>query len=295
VKKKRFDQAYVLLTLAILFWSGNVVLGRAVHDQIPPVGLAFWRWTTAFLIVIGFAWPRLRREWTLVLRHWRIIVVLSALGVAAFNTLLYTGLHFTTAINAALMQSTMPVMIVAMSYLFFGETVSARQKAGIVVSLLGVLIIVLRGDYRLLSTLSLNPGDLWVLSAVVSYAGYSALLRKRPPLHGLSFLGVTFGIGALMLLPFYAWEGLAGKPMPLDQLTLLTILYVAVFPSILAYLCFNRGVALIGANRAGVFVYLMPVFGGILAIVFLGESFRLFHGVGIVLIASGIFLATRVD
>ncbi len=288
-----YDQAYLLLVLAILFWCGNLIIGRAVHADIPPVALAFWRWLTGFMILLPFARKYLTRDWSRVQGHWWITLTLAALGIAAFNTLLYTGLQSTTAINGALLQSMMPVIIVVMSFLFFGEIVMPRQLVGIVISLGGVVTIILRGNWAQLATLALNRGDLWVLAAVVSYAAYSALLRRRPPLHALSFLAITFGAGTVMLIPFYLWETVSVGPPSFDRITLSAVLYVAVFPSIMAYLCFNRGVELIGANRAGLFLHLMPVFGSVLAVLLLGERFRLFHTAGIGLILTGIFLASR--
>lgn len=288
-----FDQPYLLLVLATLFWSGNFVLGRAVRAEVPPVGLAFWRWTTGSILIIGFAWPHLKRDWPMIMRHWKLMLLLAFLGVTLFNTLVYTGLQFTTAINALLMQSTMPVLIVLMSYLLFRETVTPLQIVGILLSLAGVLAIVGQGDLTMLLGLSLNLGDLLIFIAVAGYAAYSALLRRRPPLHPLSLIAATFIAGSVVLLPFYLWEHVSGRTVSPDGVTLLTVGYVAIFPSILAYLCFNRGVELAGANRAGLFIHLMPVFGSIMAILFLGERFQWFHGFGILLILLGIVLATR--
>lgn len=287
------NQPYVLLTLTMLFWSGNFILGRAVNADVPPVGLAFWRWTGGSLIIIGFAWPHLRRDWPAIRRAWKLITLLAILGITVFNTLVYTGLHATTAINALLLQSTMPVVIVLMSFLLFRERVTPAQIGGIVLSLAGVLTIIAKGSLDLLLSLSLNWGDLLIFIAVVGYAAYSALLRKRPAMHPLSFLAVTFIVGDLILAPVYVWENLAGNVMQFNRITLLAVAYVSVFPSILAYLCFNRGVELAGANRAGLFFHLMPLFGSIMAILFLGERFRAFHGFGILLILGGILLATR--
>jgi drug/metabolite transporter (DMT)-like permease len=291
--KSLFDLPYLLLVLPPLFWSGNFVLGRAVRADVPPIGLAFWRWGIGSLLVVGFAWPYLRQDWAIIRRNWGMLLLLSFLGVTLFNTLVYLGLQSTMAINALLMQSTMPVIIVLMSYLFFREIVTPLQTLGILLSLGGVVMIIAQGDIQVLTSLALNSGDLLVFIAVVGYAAYSALLRRRPPLHPLSFLAITFILGTLILLPLYLWEHLGGRAMSFDRLTLLTVAYVAIFPSILAYLCFNRGVDLVGANRAGLFVHLMPVFGSILAIIFLGETFQWFHGLGIGFILAGILLATR--
>ncbi len=288
-----FDMPYLLLFFAILFWAGNVVLGRAVRLDVPPVGLAFWRWFAGFLLIIGFAWPHLKRDWPVILQHKGIILWLSFLGIAVFNTLVYTGLQFTTAINILLLQATMPLLIIVMSYFFFRDAITFRQGVGIVFSLGGVLTIITQGNWQTLAGLSLNSGDVLMLIAVVSYAAYSAFLRLRPQMHPLSFIAISFIIGSIMLLPFYIWENIVGRVMTFDQVTLLAVGYVAIFPAILSYLCFNRGVDLVGANRAGLFLYLMPVLGSILAILLLGERFQLFHAVGIGLIVVGIALATR--
>ena len=291
---ERFWRApYLLLVLTIVFWAGNFTLGRAIHQDVPPIGLAFWRWTGGFLVMIAFSWTHLRRDWPAIVAHWRYMLLLSAIGVAAFNTLVYIGLHTTTAVNASLLQSTMPLVIILWSFMLFGERPLIRQIAGIVVSMLGVVVIVGQGSPAALLALSVNPGDALVLIAIVSYAAYSALLRRRPPIHPLSFVAVTFALGALILLPLYGWETASGNPVMINWTTVLSIAYVAIFPSCLSYLFFNRGVELIGANRAGQFLHLMPVFGSLSAVALLGESFRVYHAAGILMIGLGIWLATR--
>jgi drug/metabolite transporter (DMT)-like permease len=281
----------VLLGFATLCWSGNFVLGRAVHAVVPPVALSFWRWTGALILVIGFAWPHLRRDRAALLAGWRELLLLSALGVAVFNTLVYLGLRTTTAINGVLMQSTMPLLILLASFVLFRERVPWLQLAAVGISLVGVAVIVARGSLQALRALTVNPGDGWILLAVGCYALYSVLLRRRPPVHALSFLGATFALGALLLLPVYLWEHLAIQPLRPGPVALAAIAYVALFPSLLAYLCFNRAVELIGANRAGQFLHLMPVFGSLLAALFLGERLQGHHLAGAALIATGIGLA----
>ncbi len=186
----------------------------------------------------------------------------------------------------------MPVLIVFMSYLLFGEKLTGRQTIGVALSLVGALVIIIQGNPGILLSLSLNQGDLLIFMAVMCYAGYSVMLRKRPSIHPLSFLVVTFVIGSLILLPGYLWETITVRAIPFNRSTFLAVGYVAIFPSIVSYFCFNRGVELVGANRAGLFMYLMPVFGSLLAIAFLGESLRWFHGAGVILIAAGIVLVT---
>jgi drug/metabolite transporter (DMT)-like permease len=286
------DRPYLLLTLAVLFWSGNFILGRAFHSVIPPVALAFWRWLGAAVLVTWPALPYLRRDGRVFLQHWAVILILSILGIACFNTLVYSGLQYTGAINAFLIQSLMPVIIVLMSFLLFGERVKPLQGIGILVSLSGAVLIITRGELAVLRSLSFNHGDLLVIAAVVCYAGYSVLLGKRPRVHPLAFIAVTFWVGTLFLLPLYIWEMLSVAVLQITPANLLVIGYVMVFPSIVSYLCFNRGVELVGANRAGLFIHLMPVFGSLMAVVFLGEVFYWFHGLGILLIGAGIYLAT---
>lgn len=242
---------YLLLTLAVLFWSGNFIVGRAVRADIPPIALAFWRWTCASLLVLFWAWPHLKHDWKLIRRNWPIIILLAIIGVASFNALVYTGLNFTIALNAFLMQAMMPVMIVLMSFILFREKITGRQVVGVALSLTGALVIIIEGDPGVLLSLSLNQGDLLIFMAVICYAGYSVMLRKRPPIHPLSFLLVTFIIGALILLPCYLWETIAVRPISFNHSTLLAVGYVAIFPSFASYFCFNRGVELVGANRAG--------------------------------------------
>ena len=287
------DRPYLLLTLAVLFWAGNFILGRAFHTEIPPIALAFWRWVGAAILVTWPALPHLKRDRQALINAWPAVLLLSLLGIAAFNTLAYSGLQYTQAINAFLLQSMMPVLIVLFSFLIFREKVTRLQSLGILVSLCGAVLITARGDFERLLALSFNRGDLLVFTAIACYAGYSVMLRKRPRAHPLAFIATTFWLGSIFLVPLYLWETFTVASMELTPSTLLVLAYVMVFPSIVSYLCFNRGVELVGANRAGLFIHLMPVFGGLMAVVFLGEVFGWYHGAGIVLIGLGIYLATR--
>ena len=287
------DRPYLLLTMAVLFWAGNFILGRAFHNDIPPIALAFWRWLGASVLVTWPALPYLRRDHRSLTRAWPAILLLAVLGIASFNSLAYSGLQYTQAINAFLIQSLMPVMIVALSFLIFRESVTILQCAGIVVSLSGAVVIIARGDAVALMSLSVNRGDFLVMAAIACYAGYSVMLRKRPHVHPLAFICTIFWIGTIVLLPLYLWEAMTVAVMQVSLANLLVIGYVMVFPSIVSYLCYNRGVELVGANRAGLFIHLMPVFGSLMAVVFLGEAFRWYHGFGVLLIGTGIFLATR--
>lgn len=285
---------YLLVVLPPLFWSGNFVLGRALGGTIPPIALSFWRWALALLILLPFTLPRVRRQADLIRRHWGVLALLGVLGVTNFNTFVYIGLNTTTATSAVLLQSTTPVLIVALSFLLLGQRVHAWQAAGILLSLAGVAVIVLRGDAATLASLEVNRGDLWVLAAVVSWALYSVCLRWRPQgLDPLAFLTATVAAGLVPLVPLYLWDLGASGGFPLSAVTLGALGYVGLFPSVLAYVLWNRAVAELGANRTGQFMHLMPVFGTLLSMALLGEQMQAFHLAGIGLIAGGIWLAGR--
>lgn len=286
------DQPRLLLMLSTLFWAGNAVVGRAVVTEIPPTMLAQIRWSLAALIIVPIAWPKLRAELPLVRRHLPAILLLSLTGIAVFNTIQYWSLQYTTAINVSVLQSSTPLLIGLWSLVLWRDPLSRGQLGGIAVSLTGVLLIVSGGDVTRLASLKLNSGDVAMLVAIADYALYSALLRLRPGLSPVSFLAVTITIGALFLLPFTAAEYAFGARITALGLGgMAALAYVAIFPSILSYACFNRGVQLIGANRAGPFFHLVPLFGSVMAILFLGERPGWHHLVGAILIVGGVFVA----
>ncbi|WP_242521591.1 DMT family transporter [Motiliproteus sp. SC1-56] len=284
---------YLLLLLTILFWSGNFVLARAMHLEMPPITLAFFRWSGAFLLLAPWVLPRMVREWAEIKRHWGILLVLSTLGVANYNTFAYIGLQSTQASNAVLLQSAVPVLILVFSRFLLGQRIGGLQLLGVTISLSGVAVLVAGGSLAGLLSLQANPGDLWILAAGTSWALYSVCLNWRPrTLAPLTLLGTTILVGALLLLPFYLWEAQSRVPeWHVDNILLIG--YVALFPSVLAYIFWNRGVAELGAARAGIFFHLMPVSGLILSAIFLGEVVQAYHLAGIALIFSGLFLANR--
>lgn len=281
---------YLLLAIAPLCWAGNIVLARSVVDIIPPVSLAFWRWTIASLLLWPFAHPHARDDWPLFTRHWKMIFFLSLVGISGFNTLLYLAMHTTTAINGALIQTTMPAVIILISLLAFKEKVTRLQSLGVGLCILGAGLVVLRGRFSTILDVSFVEGDLLMLVAVLLYAVYSAFLHRRPSIHPLSFLIYTFVLGALGLLPLYLWELRYSQAFALNVDVVASVLYVAVFPSIVAFFCWNRGVELIGANRAGLFINFIPVFASVMAIIWLGESLKAFHLIGMLLIFGGMVL-----
>lgn len=284
--------AWALLVTANLLWAGNIVLARGIAGHVPPVALAYYRWTGAFLIALPFAWHRVRQDWPILRRHWPIMLLLAATGIASYNTMSYIGLTSTAALNVLLLQSAAPLIIIVWAFALFRETPSVRQSLGVALSLAGVAAIASHGSLAALAQLRLNPGDLWVLSGLVVYGVYCVMLRRRPKVHPISFLVTAMGIGSVMMLPFMLWEFVQGGRITGGLPSYLAIAYTAVFPSLVAYLLFNRGVELAGAGPAGQSMHLMPLFGSVLAVLFLHEQFRLFHAAGIALIAGGILLAS---
>src|SRR5689334_1302872 len=290
--RRVWNSAWPLLILANLFWAGNIVLGRGVAGVVPPIALAYWRWTGAFLVAVGFAWSRLRDDLPILRRHWRMMLLLSATGIATYNTMSYIGLTGTTALNVLLLQSAGPLIIIVWAFALFGELPTPRQTCGVLLSLIGVAVIAAHGSLVDLLHLQVNAGDVWILAAMLIYGIYAAVFRRRPAVHPMSFLVATMGIGSLMILPFYLWEVAEGARIISTPSAWLALVYIAVFPSFIAYLFFNRGIELIGATLASQSWHLMPVFGTILAVLLLGERFYLYHGVGIAMIAGGIVLAS---
>jgi drug/metabolite transporter (DMT)-like permease len=287
------NQPYLLLCITALCWAGNAIVGRLAAGHIPPVTLSFLRWSLAFLLILPFAWKHLVRDWAAIRGHLGTMIVLSITGIGAFNTLQYWALEHTQALNTLLLQSAAPLVVALWSLILLGVRLTLAQACGVLLSLAGVLVILLHGDLTTLSNIAFNKGDLIFTVALVIFALYSVLTLKRPQIHGLSFVGFTFGCGASCLIPLFIWELYARPVMQIDTANLLTLAYVALFPSTLAYLCFNRGVQLIGANRAAPFFHVVPVFGTVMSIVFLGEHPQAFHFIGFALVLAGVFVASR--
>ncbi len=285
---------YLLLVLSPLFWAGNFVLARAMHASIPPVSLAFWRWSLALLILLPFGLPHLLRQRTEVRQGWKTLLLLGVLGVGCFNTLVYIGLQTTTATNGVVLNSVIPILILGISRVFLGQRLGKIQIAGVLLSLGGVWTLIFRADPALMQQLRIEPGDLWILAAVLCWAVYTVMMRRIPiSFHPLTLLTATIGIGVLALFPVFLWEFSSGARFALNVPNLGTILYVGVFASLVAYSCWNRGVQIIGANRAGLFLHLIPVFGTLLSVVFLGEKLQAFHGLSIGFIFLGIYMTQR--
>jgi drug/metabolite transporter (DMT)-like permease len=287
------NQPYLLLCITALCWAGNAIVGRLAAGHIPPVTLSFLRWGFAFLLILPFAWKHLRRDWAAIRGRLGIMILLSTTGIGVFNTLQYWALEYTQALNTLLLQSAGPLFVAIWSLILLGVALTLAQAGGIVLSMVGVLVILLHGDPTALASIAFNKGDVIFTVAIIIFGLYSVLTLKRPNIHGLSFVGFTFGASAACLIPALIWELVSRPPMQLNTANLLTLFYVAVFPSIIAYLCFNRGVQLIGANRAAPFFHVVPVFGSAMAIAFLGERLQAYHVIGFALVLTGVFVASR--
>jgi drug/metabolite transporter (DMT)-like permease len=284
---------YLLLILTVLFWSGNFIVGRGIHNEIPPMTLAFWRWAVALLIILPFSLGHIVDQFDIIRRNLKILTVLAILSVTNFSIFIYMALKLSTATNTVLINSMIPIYIVMVSWLGFKERITLRQSIGIAISLAGLMFIIANGNLSTLISVRFSRGDLWTICAGISWALYSVLLKKSPiELNSLGFLATIIIIGTLFISPFYIWEMSTGKTINISQTSIGSIVYVALFASILAYIFWNKAIHIIGANKTGIFIHLMPVFSIILAIIFLDEKLRGYHVKGSVLIFLGIFLTT---
>ena len=285
--------AFALLVLANLLWSGNWVIGRAVRESFDPVALNFWRWLVAALVMAPLGLREALASRAAIGRHAGLFALLALSGVVGFQTLVYLGLRTTTAINALLINAAGPLFMIACSWLLEREKASLRQIAGMLISFLGVLIIVSRGDPQTLVHLEFHRGDAWILVAMPMWGLYSVLLKRAPAeLRGTGFAFTIAAIGVAMLLPLYLLDAARGPWRAPSAAEALAVLYIAVAASVAAFLAWNRGVAVVGANAAGFTLPLLPAFGALLAMIFLGEAFQGFHAAGFITIVAGVALAT---
>jgi len=286
--------AFALAVLATMMWAGNWVVVRAARTDIPPLGLNFWRWVVATLALLPFAGPAAWRDLPVARRHWLKLVGMGATGAAIFHSMIAIGLRSTEVINALLVNLALPVITMIMSWLVFRDTVSRRQMLGIVISLVGGVVLISRGEPAALARLQFNPGDLWILCALVVWGAYSLLLKRRPAeIGGLSLLFYMCVICVVLMAPAYAWETfIAGRPVAFTLPNAASVGYTGIVASVFAFLCYNAAVARIGPNATSFFLLLMPVFGSVLAISFLGERLYLYHLVAFATVLAGIVLAT---
>ena len=291
---KKIWPAYIGLSLAVFFWAVNTVIARAVVLEIRPMALSFYRWLIAFMIILPFAASHLKKDFPLIRQHLGFLFVLALPSVAAYNSILYFGAQYTTATNISLVAAAMPVMTLLFSWFMNKEKPLCLQTMGVLISIIGMLLIITKGSWRLLLNLNFNPGDLLIVFAIASWAFYSVLLKKRLiHISPISFLTVLIALGTICILPFYVWEFFIYKGFEVNGINISILLYLGIFPSILSYIFWNYGVRTTGASTASIFMYLLPVFTAGIAFVFLDESLFFHHFLGGLLILLGLILSSR--
>jgi drug/metabolite transporter (DMT)-like permease len=289
------NSAYIFLILATLFWSGNFIVGKAASlFEIPPFTLNFYRWSFAWLILAPFTLKEIIQKKDHILQNIKLILILGITSITVFNSIVYYSLNFTQVISGVLMISTIPVMIIFFSWVFKIEKTNSYQILGVIFSLLGVAIIVTKADLDKLISLNFNKGDLWMVVAMFSWAMYSALLRKKKfDLSQTSLLEVIISAGLILLLPAYLIEIFLGFKLNINLPFILTLSYVVLFPGLASFICWIKGISIIGSNRSGIFLHLMPIFSTVLAILIFKEKFMNFHLFGATFIIGGIILSSK--
>jgi len=288
-----YNNPYLVLALASLCWSGNHLMGRAIAGHVPPLTITTLRWLLAAAILFPFIRAHLARDWPLIRGHLGVLIYLSLIGGGVFGALQFVGLQLTTALNVSVMNSLGPVFIAAAGAAMFRDRLTAGQFAGIVVSLLGVLAIISKLDPGVLTQFAFNTGDILILINMVLWSVYSASMRWRPKIHPASFMFTFCAISGIAMLPAFAWEYSTGFVLQPTVLTFSAIAFVTVFSTIVAFACWTRGIELIGPNRAGVFLHLIPIFSALLTGALLGEPLMGYHVVGFALILAGVWCAAR--
>jgi drug/metabolite transporter (DMT)-like permease len=282
-----------LAVLAAIIWSGNFIIARGVIKNIPPVSLAFYRWVLASIIIFPFAIRQFRSEWAVVKKSWHYLFWVSLTGIALFNTFVYVGAHYTSAINLALIGTTSsPIMATIMARIFLKEEIGWMKLLGLAFCVTGVLFLLTKGNFQHLLTFRFSTGDLWVLAAAFCFAVYNTLVKKKPTgISPINFLFTAFSFGTILLLPFFLWEINNSEPVAWSTDLLLAILYLGLGASVICFLIWNIAIGKIGAARTILFGNLIPIFSSLGAVLFLHEKFTSSHLVGMILVFSGILLA----
>jgi len=287
------SRAYLYLCVTALFWGGNSVAGKMAVGHVSPMMLTTLRWVFALVVILVLMTPQIRRDWDKIRKHWLQLLAYGAIGFTTFNALLYSALKYTSAINAVILQAGIPMLIFLFNFMLFRTKASVAQVIGFSVTLIGVLVTAAHGDISSLLTLEFNFGDALMIAACVVYAGYTVALRYKPIMHWQSFIAAP-AFGALVsALPLLFWEIGSGTAIVPDTTGWIIVLYAAIFPSLMSQVLYVRGVEMIGANRAGLFINAIPVFGTLLSVLLIGETFRLFHLVALLLVLGGIAIAER--
>ena len=288
-------QAYLFLTLTTLFWAGNFIVGeQASRFDIPPFTLNFYRWTFAWLILAPFTIREIIEKKNHIMENIKLIVVLGITSITIFNSIVYYSLNFTQVISGVLMISTIPVMIIVFCWLLKIEKSNIYQILGVIFSLFGVIVIITKADLVILLNLNFNKGDLWMVVAMFSWAMYSALLKKKKlEISQLSLLQIIISAGLVFLFPAYLVELSLGHKTSIHLPFILILTYVVLFPGLASFIFWIKGISIIGSNRAGIFLHLIPIFSTIMAIIILKEKFMFYHLIGALLIITGIILSSK--
>ena len=291
----KFNLAYIFLFFSVLFWAGNFIVGKiASNYEIPPFSLNFYRWFFAWLILAPFTIPEILKKINYVKKNLIYLIILGITSVTIFNSIVYYALNFTQVISGVLMISTIPVMIIFISSLLKTDKTNIFQILGVILSFVGVIAIITKADIELIKQLKFNKGDLTMVVAMLSWATYSALLKqKKHELTQLSLLEVIITFGLMFLIPIYFIEMQMGYLIKLDTPFILTLTYVVLFPGIISFICWIKGIALIGPNRSGIFLHLMPILSAIMAMILFKEKFMFYHFLGAIFILSGIILSNK--
>ncbi len=287
-----FTKAYLFLILASLFWSGNFIVGKIASSyEVPPFSLNFYRWLFALLILLPFTYKEIFLNKNHIFQNFKLFIILGITSITIFNSIVYYSLYYTQVISGILMISTIPVWILFFASIFKIEQTNLFQILGVALSLLGVLFIISKADIEIVKAIKFNKGDLSMVVGMLSWAIYSALLRKKKhPFSQIVLLEIIIIFGLIFLIPIYFLEMNFGNKIVLEWPFILTLGYVVLFPGIFAFLFWIKGIDIIGANRAGVFLHLMTIFGAIMAILILGEKFMFYHFLGAIFIIAGITL-----
>ncbi len=290
-KSSIFGHAYVLLTLAPLMWGANAVIGKMAASHLSSIELTFFRWFIAVIFMFLVTKKIIIQDWPVIKKYWRRLFFMGVFGFVGFNLFLYSALHHTTAINVAIAQAAIPMVIILLNRIFFAQAVFAVQILGVTLAILGVVVTVARGDIQGLLAGNLNRGDAMMIGSVCCYAFYSLSLRYKPKMNDFSFVFALAVASLLFMLPLMGWSVIEYSLPTLNLSSIAIIIFVAIFPSFFAQLCYAKGIAKIGANRGGVFINLVPIFGAVLAVLVLQEKFQLYHFIGLALVLTGIALS----
>lgn len=285
------SRAYFYLCITSLFWGANSVAGKLAVGHVSPMVLTTFRWTIALGVILVLMLPQVKRDWPAIRRHWPQLLLYGVFGFTAFNALLYTALGYTSAINAVIEQAGIPMLIFVFNFALFRIQASIAQVLGFTVTLVGVLVTAAHGEFSALAELEFNFGDALMLGACIVYAAYTVSLRWKPEMHWQSFIAAPVFGAFLSALPLLFWEVSRGAAIFPDTTGWVVVLYAGIFPSLLSQVLYVRGVEMIGANRAGLFINAIPVFGTILSVALIGETLHLFHIVALLLVLGGIAIA----